>query len=53
MFCDAPFCEKPFSSSVVSLVILNGEIFYFDGDIQQSLSFSVNIDQQFGVILYL
>lgn len=52
MFCDGPFCDSPFSSFLTA-VIGGGEIFYFDGDIQQSSSFFVNVDQEFGVILYI
>lgn len=52
MFCDTPFCDKPFSS-VVSLVILNGEIFYFDFDVSLSESFVLNITPSFGTVIYL
>ena len=49
MFCDAPFCDIPFAS-YFELFVTNGEIFYFDADIQQLLSFSFDI-QQSGIFI--
>lgn len=44
MFCEAPFCDLPFTSFYELFV--NGEIFYFDADIQQSGIFILDIQQQ-------
>ena len=43
MFCEAPFCDLPFAS--IFEIFVNGEIFYFDADIQQLVSFVVDIKQ--------
>lgn len=43
MFCEAPFCDIPFTSFYELFV--NGEIFYFDADIQQLVSFTFDIQQ--------
>lgn len=48
MFCESPFCDLPFASFYELFV--NGEIFYFDADIQQFLSFSFDI-QQSGIFI--
>jgi hypothetical protein len=52
MFCDSPICDKPFSS-VVSVIILNGEVFYFNFDLSLSKSFVLNITPSFGTVVYL
>lgn len=44
MFCEAPFCDLPFAA-IFEIQISNGEIFYFDADIQQLLSFTFDIKQ--------
>lgn len=43
MFCEAPFCDIPFTSFYELFV--NGEIFYFDADIQQLVNFTFDIQQ--------
>jgi hypothetical protein len=44
MFCDAPFCDLPFTS-YFEILVSNGEIFYFDADIQQLLTFTFEVAQ--------
>ena len=43
MFCEAPFCDLPFAS--IFEIYVNGEIFYFDADIQQLVNFVFDIQQ--------
>jgi len=43
MFCEAPFCDIPFTSVIE--IFVNGEIFYFDAEIRQLVSFSFDIQQ--------
>ena len=49
MFCEAPFCDLPFAS--IFEIFVNGEIFYFDADIQQLVSFVFDIQQSGDFIL--
>jgi hypothetical protein len=49
MFCEAPFCDLPFTS--IFEIFVNGEIFYFDADIQQLVSFVFDIQQSGDFIL--
>lgn len=49
MFCEAPFCDIPFAS--IFEIYVNGEIFYFDTDIQQLVSFVFDIQQSEDFIL--
>jgi hypothetical protein len=49
MFCEAPFCDIPFAS--IFEIYVNGEIFYFDADIQQLVSFVFDIQQSEDFIL--
>ena len=44
MFCDAPFCDLPFTSFTI-VVTINGEIFYFDASIQTSDGFVLEVQQ--------
>jgi hypothetical protein len=44
MFCEAPFCDLPFAA-IFEIQISNGEIFYFDADIQQLVAFTFDIQQ--------
>jgi hypothetical protein len=53
MFCDAPFCDLPFASFVIEVGLTNGEIFYFDADINQSDSFILEIQQSTGLTFSL
>jgi hypothetical protein len=48
MFCEAPFCDIPFTSFYE--IFANGEVFYFDVEIQQLIGFTFDI-QQTGVFL--
>lgn len=43
MFCEAPFCDIPFTSVIE--IFVNGEIFYFDAEIKQLVSFSFDVQQ--------
>ena len=52
MFCDAPFCDIPFAS-YFELFVTNGEIFYFDADIQQLLAFTFEVTQSGILELYI
>jgi hypothetical protein len=45
MFCDSPICGSTFSD-VDTYVVSNGEIFYFNIDIQEDEGFSINVQQQ-------
>lgn len=49
MFCEAPFCDIPFTSFYE--IFVNGEIFYFDADIQQLVGFVFDIQQSEGFIV--
>ena len=49
MFCEAPFCDLPFAS--IFEIYVNGEIFYFDADIQQLVNFVFYIQQSGDFIL--
>jgi hypothetical protein len=51
MFCDAPFCDIPFASYFE--LFANGEIFYFDADIQQLLAFTFEVTQSGTLELYI
>jgi len=42
MFCDHSFCEAPFASFIS--IEINGEIFYYDLSIEQSISLDLSID---------
>jgi len=46
MFCEAPFCDLPFTA--IYEIFVNGEIFYFDADIQQLVNFAFDIQQSGG-----
>lgn len=46
MFCEAPFCDLPFTSFVIQ-VATNGEIFYFDASIQTSDGFVLDVQQEY------
>jgi len=43
MFCEAPFCDIPFTSFYE--IFINGEIFSLDADIQQLVGFVFDIQQ--------
>lgn len=43
MFADHSFCEQPFSS--FTAIVLNGEIFYFEGTINNILQFDSNLSR--------
>lgn len=45
MFCDSPICGSTFSD-IDTYVVSNGEIFYFNIDIQEDESFSIDVQQQ-------
>jgi len=45
MFCEAPFCELPFTSFTIQVIVTNGEIFYFDASIQTSDAFVLDVQQ--------
>ena len=45
MFCEAPFCDLPFTSFTIQVVATNGEIFYFDASIQTSDGFVLEVQQ--------
>lgn len=51
MFCEAPFCDMPFTSFYEFFV--NGEVFYFDAEIQQLISFTFDIQQTGSFSLYI
>ena len=46
MFWEAPFCDLPFTA--IYEIFVNGEIFYFDADIQQLVNFTFDIEQSGG-----
>jgi len=50
MFCDSPICGSTFSD-IDTYVVSNGEIFYFNIDIQEDESFSIEIqeDESFSI----
>ena len=52
LFCDGAICESPFSA-VSTVVVLNGEIFYFDACIQQTSSFTVEVDTSLGFVVFM
>lgn len=43
MFCDHSFCEAPFASFIS--IEINGEIFYYDLSIKQSIIFDADINR--------
>lgn len=43
MFCDHSFCEAPFASFIS--IEINGEIFYYDLSIKQSITFDAEINR--------
>lgn len=46
MLCDAPMCDLPFTSTLTSLFLSeNPEIFYFDLDILEAKSLTLNINR--------
>ena len=47
MFCEAPFCDLPFTSFTIQVVNINGEIFYFDASIQTSDAFVLDVQQEY------
>ena len=49
MFCEAPFCDLPFTSFTI-IVTKNGEIFYFDASIQTSDVFVLDVQQEISFI---
>lgn len=51
MFCEAPFCDIPFTSFYE--IFVNGEVFYFDAEIQQLVSFTFDIQQSGSFSLYI
>lgn len=50
MFCDSSFCETSFCEEF-AFIGLNGEIFYFNQEVEQEITFEleVEIDYEFNL----